>query len=346
MKIAVIGPTLNTYYGIEEIARNNDIKALFTLPQELGIKKARYTSFEDQANKYGFEIFYDENNLKDDKVIKRFKDLNLDLIVELGSSKMIPRVIIESARYGCIGSHGGKLPYIKGGASMNWALINGEKEWGVSIYYLNSNIDDGILIKTEEFIIEDYDDINTIHDKSDLATANMLGYFLENFKLKNEIPKNNKLETIKIRPSKIDFDWDDIIKWNREVKDSYKDFKNFSNKAIFMPHRKPQDGFIDLNSSNKEIYDFIRAQIKPFPGAFTLYKNKKVLIFNSNIENSNNNDAQNGQIINLDKNGIFVNTKTGSLLIKRIQMENMPEMWGSEFSNYYNLKMGDLFVKF
>ena len=346
MKIAVIGPTLNTYYGIEEIAKHHDVKALFTLPINNGLNKARYTTFEDQANKYGFDIFYEEHNLRDEQVIKKFKDLDLDLIIGLGSSKMIPAEIIESAKYGCIGSHGAKLPYIRGGASMNWALINGEEEWGVSIYYLTPDIDKGILISTKDFKIEYRDDINSVHNKSDLATSIMLRDFLKNFKPKNEIPKQDKLDVIKLNPSPKEYTWEIIANWNREIKNKYKEFK-CSGKAIFLPQRKLQDGFIDWNSDSLDIYNFIRAQTSPyFPGAFTLYKNKKLFVYKASIERGYYNiNNESGQIISVDKNGILTKTLNGNIIIERLKLEDMPEMWADDFFHECNLEIGDIFDK-
>jgi methionyl-tRNA formyltransferase len=345
MKVSVIGPTLNTYFGVEEIAKYHEIKALFTLPANLGIKKARYTTFEDQAGKYHFEIFYEEHNLKDENVIKKFKDLNLDLIIELGSSKIIPPEIIESAKYGCIGSHGGKLPYIRGGASMNWALINGEKDWGVSIYYLTPGVDEGKLIATKDFKIEERDDINSVHSKSDLATAIMLGKFLKNFKPKEELPKQEDLDVIKLSHSPKEYNWEAIVKWNKDVKEQYQKSKN-SGKAVFLPQRKPQDGFIDWNSYSLEIYNFIRAQIPPFPGAFTLYKNKKLFIHKSDAKRDyydTNNKP--GQIISVDKEGILVKALNGYINLEKLRLENQPEMWGDDFFYENKLKIGDVFGK-
>lgn len=345
MKIAVIGPTLNTYYGIEEIVKYHDIKSLFTLPLELGLKKTRYTQFEDQANKYNFDIFYEEHNLKDLNVIKKFKDLNLDLIVELGSSKTIPPEVIESAKYGCIGSHGAKLPYIKGGASMNWALINGEKEWGVSIYYVNSMVDEGTLIGTIDFDIECRDDINTIHNKSDLITVKMLGNFLNNFKPKEEFNKKN-LDTIKLEPSLKEDNWNNIIKWNNNIKEQYKNYKNkiYPQKSIFLPQRKPQDGFIDWNSSSQEIYNFIRSQIPPFPGAFTIYKGKKLFVYESCLKDDSINSKEPGKILDLiDNEGFIIKTLDSSLLIKKVKLEGMPEMLADDFYYEFKLELGDQF---
>src|SRR3989344_94606 len=347
MRMGVIGPTLNTYYGIDEIAKHHEIKALFTLPPELGLKKARYTLFEDQAEKYDFDIFYDEHRLNDDKVIKKFKSLNLDLIVELGSSKIIPFGVIESSRYGCIGSHGARLPYVKGGASMNWAIINGETDWGVSIYYLNYNVDEGRCIETMDFDIDNRDDINTVHNKSDLVTAKMLGNFLSNFRPMGEF-KDFKLETIKLNPSPKGYDWKNIVEWNKEIKRQYRIFKK-SGKAIFLPQRKPQDGFIDWSSSSTEIYNFIRAQTAPhFQSAFTIYNGKKLFILEADVEHKYvaKNEDKPGKIVSFSNKGddLLVNTGTSGLIVKKVRYEGFPEMWAKDL--YYELekmKLGDCF---
>ena len=342
MNVAVIGSTLNTYYGIEQIAKYHKIKALFALPPDLGLKKARYTNFEDQVNRYNFDIFYDEHNLKDENVVKKFKDLSLDLIIELGSSKIIPKEVIETAKCGCIGSHGGKLPYIRGGASMNWAIINGEDKWGVSLYHLTPDVDEGMPIETIDFNIELKDDINTVHNKSDLAVGKMLDNYLKDFKPGEKQASN--LEVIKIPPSPKEYNWQEIVNWNRFVKSEYKKYK-YSEKAIFLPQRKPQDGFIDWGSSSLEIYNFIRAQTGPFfPGAFTLYNNKKLFILESETTESfgYKYEIEPGKIIEIYEDGILIKTLDNILRIKRVRLEGLPEMWTEDFSYEKNLEIGDV----
>src|SRR3990167_10659770 len=173
MNIIVIGPTLLTKACIEEIAKQHNTLALFTLDEISGSKKSRYTTFFDQAERYNFKI-YQVKKVNTPETISLIKSLNPDLIIGAGWSEIIPKEILEIPKKGTIGIHGAILPDIKGGASMNWALIQGEKEWGITLYYLVEKVDEGDIIATKKFKITLDDDIETLHYKSDLASADLL----------------------------------------------------------------------------------------------------------------------------------------------------------------------------
>lgn len=344
MRVAIIGSTLNTYYGIEEIAKHHDILALSTLSPKKAFRKSRSTIFDDQAKRYGFQRFYDEDKLKDPEVIRRFEDLRLDLIVELGSSMWVPEEILRSARYGCIGSHGAKLPHIRGGASMNWAMITGETDWGVSLFYLTPVTDEGITIATQDFKIEERDNINTVTYKSDLATVKMLRYFSENFRPKEEF-ETERLEEVHINPSQKDASSREVIEWGRNVKKQYEEYKerDFPGKAVFLPQRKLQDGLMDWDQSSQDAHNFVRALTGPyFPGAFTFYKRKKLFLLESESIRLNE-DVKPGQVMSAINYGLVVGTKDSQLKLKRVRLENMPEMWGDELSYEIGIKPGDQF---
>ena len=173
MNIIVIGPTLLTKACVEEITKNHKILALFTMDEISGSKKCRYTTFFDQAQNYNFKLC----QVKKTNTPENFsliKSLNPDLIIEAGWSELISPEILGIPQKGTIGLHGAILPDVKGGASLNWALIRGEREWGVTLYYLTEKVDQGDIIGIEKFTITIEDDIETLHYKSDLASEKLL----------------------------------------------------------------------------------------------------------------------------------------------------------------------------
>ncbi len=307
MKVVVIGPTKLTRACIDEIVRQKcQIQAVFALDKTLAHKKARFTLFTDQAEKYGFDL-HETKNIKEN--VELIKDYKPDLILEAGWSQIIPKSILDIPKLGTIGLHGAPLPKIRGGASLNWALIRGEKEWGVTLYYLAEHVDRGDIIGVHPFKIEDRDDIETVHCKSDLASVELLRKYLPEIK-KNKAPKI---------PQTGDF--------------------------IFLPQRKTDDSIIDWDKTSLELYNWIRALTHPFPGAFTFLKKQKIYVWRSNISITNI-DMKNtpGTIEKiLDGCGIQVSTKNGSIILTRLQLENGVEMWADDFVKKYKMVVGDCF---
>ena len=308
MNIIVIGPTLLTKACIEEIAKQHNILALFTLDEISGSKKSRYTTFFDQAERYNFKI-YQVKKVNTPETISLIKSLNPDLIIGAGWSEIIPKEILEIPKKGTIGIHGAILPNIKGGASMNWALIQGEKEWGITLYYLVEKVDEGDIIATKKFKITLDDDIETLHYKSDLASADLLE---ENLHLIEQ----NKESRIRQDPS----------------------------QGIKLPQRKPEDGRINWNKSTLEIYNWIRAQTHPFQGAFTFFKEKKLYIWKADHEEYSEREFKPGQITKINEYGIKVKTLNNSILLKRLNFENETEQLAYDFALRNKLKIGDSFV--
>jgi methionyl-tRNA formyltransferase len=172
-----------------------------------------------------------------------------DLIVTVGWYFMIPKRMREIAPLGCIGIHGSLLPKYRGGAPLVWAIINGEKETGLTLFYLEDGVDDGDIIDQKSFPIEEEDTIKDLLVKLEEDSIKVL---------LNNLPKIEKGNAPRIKQ-------DETI-------------------ATYVPQRKPEDGEINWEWDSKRIKNFIRAQTKPYPGAFTFMKNKKIIIWDASIE--------------------------------------------------------------
>ncbi len=311
MRIAIIGPTLLTKICLTGLLKQkkDEIVALFTLDDSLAKKKCRSVRFDDICSKYKVPL-YKVKDINDEKAIGLMKRLSPDVIFELGWSQIISNEILQIPKKGCIGIHASLLPKNRGGASLNWALIKGAKKWGVTLYYLDEDIDKGKIIDQELFSITMDDDIKTVHDKSDMASAGLL---IRNL--------------------------DDIR--NDTVKPTTQDNK----KANYLPRRSPEDGIIDWNKTSLELYNWIRALTHPFPGAFTPHQGKKLFIWKSFLPDKKENakPGRPGQVIDVKREGVLVRTKDSSLLLKQLQFENSAELGAYDFAKKYKIKAGDIF---
>lgn len=257
MKIIFLGCTKFSEALLDTLLTMNHINvaAIFTIPREFTIsysdRKVVNSNFADLS------ILAEKNNiplyLVDSIEGKRLIDyeeiiisIKPDVILALGWYYMIPKRIRNIAKLGAWGIHASLLPNYAGGAPLVWAIINGEKETGVTLFVLDDGVDDGDIIEQEKILIDENDTIKEVYDKAIIASRSiLLKVFDKNYKISFKTQDKNKLK--------------------------------------IYPQRKPEDGLIDWSKSPKEIKDFIRAQTRPYPGAYTIIGDKKVIIWDADI---------------------------------------------------------------
>lgn len=312
MRIVIIGPTLVTKNCLKALLKvsKDKIVGLFTLHESYADEKSRYVIFDKIAKENNIPLFK-VMNINNRKNVEMMKKLNPDVIFQLGWSQIMSEEILKIPPKGCIGVHASLLPESRGGASLNWALIKNMKKTGVTLFYLNEKVDSGNIIAQKEFYIDFRDDIRTLHDKSDLASIELI---LEN------------LDSIR----------DGTVKSRKQDE----------SKASYTKQRKAEDGIIDWNSNCMNIYNWIRALAHPFPGAFTYYKGKKLFIWQADLTRISENSGEVGEIIDIiKKGGILVKTKDKEILLRRVQIEDGIEMWADDFAEKYKIKKGIILGK-
>lgn len=258
LRYIFLGATNYSKELLIELIENGYIpQAIFSIPQEFSIsysqekiKNSNYADLKTIAKQH--KIKYFEVDSAKDKKIQDYKDIikdmNLDLTLVLGWYYMIPQSIRELSRLGSWGIHASMLPSYAGGAPLNWAIINGESQTGVTLFKLEDGVDDGDIIAQEKFDIDFEDTIKEVYEKAAITSKKLL---------------INVLKDIQ----NITFIKQDI-----------------SDRKIY-PQRKPSDGEIDFSKNAIEVYNFIRAQSQPYPGAYIkTVDGKKLIIEKARIE--------------------------------------------------------------
>jgi len=269
---------------------NNFIPSvIFSIPQEFNISysekkvvNTNYANLKEIANKYHIK-YYEIDSVEGQKTKDYnsiIKELELDLLLILGWYYMIPKSTRELTKYGAWGIHASLLPKYAGGAPLNWAIINGEKETGVTLFRMEDGVDDGDIIFQKSFSIDFEDTIKDIYNKATLESKNILLEVLSNI---------------------------DNIKFKQQDK----------SKIEIYPQRKPEDGEINWSEEAINIYNFIRAQTLPYPCAFSIIDDKIIKILDSKIVNINNENYKYGEVVKLD-NKTLVATKDNFLEIGTI----------------------------
>lgn len=234
-----------------------NVKAIFTIPQQFSIKykneeerknqfNVLFKDFNDFNINYGIPVHSVEGNIHEYQ--DYLSDLKPELIVVIGWYYIIPKNILNIPRKGSIAIHASLLPKYRGNAPLVWAMINGEKQTGISLFYLEGGIDEGDIITQESFKIEENETIRDILLKAENASVKIID-----------------IETQKV------------------LDGTSKRIKQNHSKATYFPKRTPQDGEIDWKWESSKINRFIRAQTKPYPGAFTFINEKKIILWDAEI---------------------------------------------------------------
>lgn len=187
-----------------------------------------------------------QDSMQDKALLKIVKGWKPDIFIVVGWYHMIPKLWREIAP--AYGLHASLLPDYSGGAPLVWAMINGERETGITMFQMDSGVDSGPILGQKSEPIFNDDTISELYARIEDRGVELI---------KESLPKLISGEILLI--------------------------KQDNAKRRVMPQRSPEDGNINWNWNADYIERFIRAQTKPYPGAFFYYDNKKIIIWNSEL---------------------------------------------------------------
>ena len=232
-----------------------NIVAVVTAPDKPAGRGMKLT--ESEVKKYavekGLNILQPEK-LKSADFISSLQNLNADLQIVV-AFRMLPEIVWNMPLLGTINLHGSLLPQYRGAAPINWAVINGEKETGVTTFKLQHEIDTGNILLQKKFAIGDDDTAGDVHDKMKMIGADLLVETVKGFADGPLVEMSQRLTMDGGRLT--------------ELKHAPK---------IFTETCK-----IDWNKTVGEIHNLIRG-LSPFPGAFSFLQNKMLKIYRSKKE--------------------------------------------------------------
>jgi methionyl-tRNA formyltransferase len=233
-------------------------------------------------------------NLKDETFIEELRKLNANLQIVV-AFRMLPEVVWRMPEIGTFNLHGSLLPQYRGAAPIHWAVINGEKETGLTTFFLKHEIDTGNIIMQEKEEILRKDTTGTLYQRLMQMGA---GLVLKTVKaIENEDYTLIEQDT------------------NQELKHAPKLFK--------------ENTEIDWNKPAEEVYNFVRG-LNPFPSAWTILNDKKFkLHFVEVVDESST--AEPGSIDTDNKTYIHVQCGKGKVALKELQQEGKKRMFVEDF---------------
>lgn len=189
--------------------------------------------------------FLVNKNVNSDSFFEVLNGFDCDMYVSMSFNQIFRSRIVNKTSNGIINCHAGKLPFYRGRNILNWALINDEKEFGVTVHYVDSGIDTGDIILQKTYAITDKDDYSTLLKRSHVYCADVLYEAMIN------ISENNFVRL---------------------------DQSTFETPGFYCSQRKEGDELLDWNQSSRDIFNFVRAICSPGPCARTFLNNWEVKI--------------------------------------------------------------------
>lgn len=270
---------------------------------------------ESAVKKYALEhnlTILQPEKLKNPGFLEQLKSLNADLQVVV-AFRMLPEVVWNMPRMGTINLHGSLLPQYRGAAPINWAVINGEKETGVTTFKLQHEIDTGNILLQESFPIGENETAGEVHDRMKEIGARLL------VKTISGLADGSLVE-----------------KPQSGLKSSQLTIDSPVNSLKHAPKIDMEMCRIDWNQPAKKIYDLIRG-LSPYPGAFTELNGRILKIYRS-IYKEDQAGAVIGKPYKIEKTFLRFYCINGYIEVKELQLEGKKKMSVEEFLRGYRFE--------
>jgi methionyl-tRNA formyltransferase len=288
------------------VQAGHEVVAVFTQPDRpkgRGQKDAM-PPVKDAALRLGVPVHQPER-IRRPEVVEQLRGLAPEAMVVVGYGQIIPQSILDIPPQGIINVHASLLPKYRGAAPIQWALLNGDTETGVTIMQMDEQMDTGAILAMEKIPIRSDDNAQTLHDRlAELGAALLL----------KTIP-DYVAGKIQPRPQP-------------------------SAGVSYAPKIKKSDGQIDWQQPAETIANRVRAMI-PWPGAFTRLSNPSpsalLKIWEAEVVARS---GSAGEILQADKNGLVISCGTNALHISLLQAEGGRRMSAQEFLTGHQLQAG------
>jgi len=266
-------------------------------------RKLQPTAVKSAALDNNLPVFTPDS-LKNEDFLEEMKKINADIFVVV-AFRILPEKLFTLPKFGSINLHGSLLPKYRGAAPINWAIINGETETGLTTFFLKNKVDTGNIIYQEKTVIEPDDTFDDLYKKLSEMAGPVIEKTLdliESGQVK-EIPQDNSL-------------------------------------ASPAPKIKPEDCLIDWTLPVDKCVNFIHG-MSSIPGAYTYFRGKKLKIFRATkITSEPDSNYKRRQIIK-DKKRLIVAASNGNIEILQLLPEGKSKITGGEFIRGYQPKDGE-----
>ena len=242
------------------------------------------------AEEHGIMLCQPET-LRDNAILPLLEEVKPDLIVVVAYGKLLPEYVLKYPKYGCINIHGSLLPKYRGAAPIQYSIIRGEAETGITSMYMAKGMDTGDMILKRAIPIEDTDTAETLHDKLAKLGAQVL------------------LETV------------DAIENGNAPRVPQND-----SEATYAAMLTKEMGKIDWGMPARDIFNLVRG-LEPWPSAYSYIDGKRFKVFGVTAEEAR---GAAGEILDVG-DSLLIGAADGSLRIREVGFDNKKRMKVSDF---------------
>ena len=242
------------------------------------------------------------DNVNSDDAISELKSFNADIFIVVSYGQILKESVLSIPKLYSVNIHASLLPKYRGASPIQYALLNGDKETGITIIRMDETLDGGDIILQKEIKIDSNDYIENLSSKLSLLGSEAI------------------IESLNMQESKrIDFK------------------KQDNNNVSYAPKIKKEDGLINWSKKSYEIVNQIRA-LSPWPSAYTRFNNKILKILQA--DTSKDSSEILGEVILSDDTGIKVACSDGSIVIKKLQLEGKKALSVDQFLRGNKIEVG------
>lgn len=291
------------------LADGHEVVAVWTQPDKPAGRgnKIAFTPVKEFALSNGLPV-YQPARIKNDETKKLFASHDADVAVVVAYGRILPDEFLRAPRRGCINVHFSLLPSYRGAAPANWAIINGEKETGVTTMFIEPTLDTGPIL---------------LQQKTEIGASETTPELMERLAEIGAVVLSETLARL-----------DELTPRPQNDAD-----------ATFAPILKKEDGLIDWSQSATVIERRIRG-LQPWPTAYTSFNSKRLIIWRAEPAQVPDQNPPTGEVIStLGKSLIVGCGENTALHLIEVQPEYGKRMTARDFINGLHLKVGDRFGK-
>ena len=303
MKIIFMGTPDFAAASLEAlIASRHEIQAVVTQPDKPKGRKGELTPSPVKviAKREGIKV-YQPLKVRDEEFVKTLRAYNPDVMVVVAFGQIIPLSILKMPKYGCVNIHGSLLPKYRGAAPIQWAVLDGEKETGITTILMDEGIDTGDILLKKTIKIDADETSGSLFDKLMALGAKTILETLD------ELEKGN------LTPTK--------------QGESPTAYAKMLTKAM---------GLIDFTKSAKELDCFVRG-MDPWPSAYTLLAGKTLKLWKVRAVEG---DGKAGSVIEIGKESFTIACGEGAIEVLEVQLEGKKRMSAGDFLKGSTLNIG------
>lgn len=307
MRIVIVGNRKLARYLLQHLQdEDRNVVGALVAEGELAAEQANFAPFDKVVENTDCEL-HRTSDINSQSTVEWLNRTNPDVCICGGWSQIIKPKILNVPEKGFFGLHSSRLPKGRGGAPVNWSLINGAEEVWISMFYYETEVDAGDVVEQRSTPVEARDDIKTVFASLSTEACQLVSSVLS------------------------DLEQGTLNKQPQSVKD-----------ASYRPRRQPQDGLINWNHDVEVVNNWVRSQTRPYPGAYTFYGGNKLTVWRGKPVSTSSDGAASGEVIRIaDGRGVDVQAGKGTYRLTRVQSGENPPQWADRFAHENDLSLGD-----